>query len=123
MSDNNLDACFTRALIKNKNKNKKIPGFSLHLPNKVSILYKNPFIHGTLFIKKSVINKLGNYNEKFIYAQDYKLFKDLIVQKYKIGVIKKPLYELNMQNNISTNYKKEQDYYAQCVRKNKLPEN
>ena len=121
LSDNNLDACFTRALIKNKNK--KIPGFSLHLPNKVSILYKNPFIHGTLFIKKSVINKLGNYNEKFIYAQDYKLFKDLIVQKYKIGVIKKPLYELNMQNNISTNYKKEQDYYAQCVRKNKLPEN
>ena len=74
-----------------------------------------------MFIKKSVINKLGNYDEKFIYAQDYKLFKDLIVQKYNIGVINKPLYELNMENNISTNHREEQNYYSQCVRKNMEP--
>ncbi len=119
LKSNNFDACFTRALIKNKNK--KIPGFSFYLPHGISIFYKNPFIHGTLFIKKSVINKLGNYDEKFIYAQDYRLFKDLIVQKYKIGVINKPLYELNMENNISTNHREEQNYYSQCVRKNIEP--
>ena len=68
-------------------------------------------------IKKSVLNKLGNYNEKFKYSQDYKLMSDLIESKYKIKIINTPLYKLNTVNNISSNKKKEQEYYAKCIRK------
>ena len=47
--------------------------------------------------------------------------KDLIEKKYKVKIIKKPLYELNMENNISSLYRKEQEYYAKCVRKDITP--
>ena len=68
-----------------------------------------------------VLTNLGGYNENFYYAQDYKLMKDLIEKKYKVKIIKKPLYELNMENNISSLYRKEQEYYAKCVRKDITP--
>ena len=66
--------------------------------------------------------EIGKYDELFYYSQDYKLFSDLIQRKYKFKVINKPLYFLNTVNNISTNNKKEQEYYANCV-KNKLVPN
>tara|TARA_B100001996_G_C18478354_1_gene522790 strand:- start:531 stop:788 length:258 start_codon:yes stop_codon:yes gene_type:complete len=83
--------------------------------------FKNPFIHGTLLIKKKVLNDLGNYDEKFIYSQDYKLFFDFLNSGYKIKNLNKILYYLNMENNISTNFSSEQKYYADCVRKNISP--
>ena len=60
---NNLDFCTSRALIKGTNK--KIPGFSYFLPYQYLIKYKNPFIHGSLMIKKEVMNEIGSYNTKF----------------------------------------------------------
>ncbi len=84
--------------------------------------FKNPFIHGTLFIKKSILLDVGKYDENFYYAQDYKLMKTLIDNNYKFKIFRKPLYELNMENNISTNKRSEQSYYANCVKKNMIPE-
>ena len=84
---NNLDACTTRSI--NKKTNKKIPGLSFYIPFKILLFYKNPFIHGTLLIKKSVLNKIGNYDETFYFAQDFKLMKDLIDKKFKVGILKK----------------------------------
>ena len=43
--------------------------------------------------------------------------KDLIDNNYKYSVIKKPLYILNMKDNISIKKFDEQEYYADCVRK------
>ena len=83
---------------------------------------KNPFIHGSLMIKKSVLYDLGKYNEKFYYAQDYKLMSDLVKKNYKTKIIKEPLYVLNQKNNISTNFKNSQEYFANCVKKNIDPE-
>ena len=85
------------------------------------INYLKPFIHGTLLIKKQVLENINGYDERFYYAQDYKLFKDLIKQNFKFKVINSPLYYLNTTNNISSNKKKEQYYYASCVRNNKIP--
>ena len=39
-------------------------------------------------IKKSVLYDLGKYNEKFYYAQDYKLMSDLVKKNYKTKIIK-----------------------------------
>ncbi len=114
---NNLDFCSSRALVKNSNK--KIPGISYYLPIRKVMKVKNPFIHGTLFIKRKVLDEVGLYDEKFYYAQDYKLMRDLLHRKYKYKIINKPLYLLNMENNISTTKRKEQAYFANLVKKNK----
>jgi glycosyltransferase involved in cell wall biosynthesis len=111
----NFDVCFTRAV--NKEKNRPIPRFSYYLPSSFVVKYKNPFIHGTMLIKKEILNRMGNYNEKFYYSQDYYLFKRLIENRVKIKYINDQLYILNTKNNISTNFLEDQNYYAQCVRK------
>ena len=67
-----LDACTTRAFIKNTKKS--IPRYSHLLPINFVIKYKNPFIHGTLMIRKNAVLNIGMYDENLKYAQDYKLF-------------------------------------------------
>jgi len=119
LNKHNIKVCTTRALIKNSSK--KIPGFSFYIPKKIIIRHKNPFIHGTLLIEKDLINRMGNYDEKFYYAQDYELFSKLIKNKYNVKTLKEPLYVLNTTNNISTYKKQEQQYYADCVKNNLVP--
>ena len=95
-----LDACTTRAFIKNTKKS--IPRFSYLLPVNFVIKYKNPFIHGTLMVRKNAVLNVGMYDENIKYAQDYKLFIELLKKNYKIKILKNKLYVLNMENNISS---------------------
>ena len=71
--------------------------------------------------KKNIIEKVGGYDEKFIYSQDYKLAFDLINLGFKLRIMKNVLYKSNFINNISTTKKKEQEYYANCVRRGIIP--
>ena len=115
MEKHNLDACTTLATI---DELKGTRPFLSHLfPKKLIIKYKNPFIHGSLLIKKKVLENVGMYDEKFKYAQDYKLMFDLIRLNHKLKIINQPLYKLNTKDNISTKNIKEQNYYANCVKK------
>jgi len=115
MEKNNLDACTTLATI---DELKRTRPFLSHLfPKKLIIKYKNPFIHGSLLIKKRVLENVGMYDEKFKFAQDYKLMFDLIRLNHKLKIINQPLYKLNLKDNISTRNIKEQNYYANCVKK------
>ena len=82
---------------------------------------KNPFIHGSLLIKKEALNLVNNYDERFYYAQDYKLMRDLIDNNLKVKIMSEALYSLNMQNNISSNKRTEQEFFANCVKKNLNP--
>ena len=113
--NNQLDFCTTRAV--RSDNQKKIPGLSYFLPNKIVVNYKNPFIHGTLLIKKEIFEKYGMYDESFYYAQDYELVKRLLHYKCKYKVLKEPEYFLNMTNNISNNFSNEQKKYAELVKK------
>jgi glycosyltransferase EpsE len=119
LTDGKYDLCFTRAKLKDSGK--FIPGLSYYIPPKVSIKYKNPFIHGSLMIKKSVLEKLNYYDENFYYAQDYKLFKDAMMNNYQIKYLNKAMYLLNTKDNISTLNKNEQKYYADCIKKGVNP--
>ena len=65
---------------------------------------------------------IGGYDEDFIYAQDYKLFVDLVRNGSKFKNINKVLYKLNTTNNISVNKKDIQGYYADCVKNNLRPD-
>ena len=114
MNKHNLDACTTRA--RTIGSNKLRPRFTIYFPNKLIIKFKNPFIHGTLLIKKEIINSVGNYDENFYYAQDYKLFFDLLSKGYKIKTMKTSCYFLNIKNNISTNFKEEQAFFANKIK-------
>ena len=100
---------------------RKIPNISFYFPKRYIIKYKNPFIHGSLLIKKNVLNDIGNYDERFYYSQDYKLMSDLIKQNKKIKTLRQPLYNLNLKNNISSKNAEEQEYFAKCVRLNVNP--
>lgn len=116
MKSKNIQICTSRAYVKNTNK--KIPGATRFLPSKIVIKHKNPFVHGTLMIKKSTMESYGCYNESFKYAQDYELFYRMINNGEKIVKLKEPLYVLNMKNNISTIYREEQMKYAKLARSN-----
>ena len=113
-----LDACTTRAHIKNSKRS--IPRFSHLLPLSIVIKYKNPFIHGTLMIRKSVILNIGMYDENIKYAQDYKLFVELLKKNYKIKILRKKLYVLNMKNNISSLKKEEQQSFFKKIQQDNL---
>jgi glycosyltransferase involved in cell wall biosynthesis len=95
---------------------KKIPNMSYNFPYKLVMKLKNPFIHGTLGIKKEVLHDVGLYDERFYYAQDYHLYKKLIMSKYKIIKLREIHYILNMESNISNLFKDEQDAYASIVK-------
>lgn len=116
---NKVSAVCTRSL--NINKNKKIPGISYFFPTWLKMKYKNPYIHGTLMIKKNVLEEVNYYDEDFFYAQDYKLFLDLIRNGYKIKNLNKVLYFLNTENNISSKFKMEQEYFFQCAKNRVSP--
>jgi glycosyltransferase involved in cell wall biosynthesis len=114
-----IDACTTRSRVMQTNM--KRPGISFYLPNKILIKIKNPFIHGTLLIKKNVIKDIGFYDERFYYAQDYKLFTDLIRKGYKVKTMNQTLYSLNIKNNISSDNLEKQNHFARCVRNGLAP--
>ena len=118
MFRNNLDAVYSRA-IRNDNL-KLLPKYSFYFPDRLVIKFKNPFIHGTLLAKKDAIKSVGNYDEKIVYAQDYKLAKDLLDSNFKVKTIKEPLYKINMSENISNLKKKEQQHYANLIKKGKF---
>ena len=111
-----LDGCTTKALIKNSIS--YIPNKSFYINKKLIMKLKNPFVHGSLMIKKINLQKIGGYNEKFYYAQDYKLMADLIREGSKIKILNEIQYVLNTKENISTKFSKEQAYYAGLVKKN-----
>ena len=115
----NLDFVSSRAI--SLQTKKYIPNISFNLPYKFLIRYKNPFIHGTLIIKKNVLLELGNYDERFKYAQDYKLMIDALDKQYKYKVLRKPYYLLNTRNNISNLFRDEQKYFADCARNRLKP--
>ena len=115
----NYDIVTSRAVIKNKEV--KIPKYSHLFPNKIVMKYKNPFIHGTLFLDKNIFEEVGGYDENFYFAQDYKLYFDCYKKGKKINIINEVLYELNDKDNISNKNKEEQKYYFNCARKNITP--
>lgn len=119
LKKNKFDAVYSRTFLKGT---KKIsPKITHYLPKKIVIKYKNPYIHGTLLIKRKALKAVNFYDEDFYYAQDLKLVLDLQKTNYKIGIMNDPLYILNTENNISSNNKNQQEYYANCARKNINP--
>lgn len=112
--ENKLDGSTTRSI--NLQTSKKMPKYSFYLPQNQVIKFRNPHIHGTLVIKKEVLESVNFYDEDFYYAQDYMLFAKLLRQDYKIGKLNEVLYKSNTINNISTENIEKQNYFANKVK-------
>tara|TARA_B110000003_G_C16642676_1_gene530783 strand:+ start:1230 stop:1928 length:699 start_codon:yes stop_codon:yes gene_type:complete len=110
----NLDGCSTKSFMVQKKTTS--PKYSSYLNPRFVSLFKNPFIHGSLIIKRAAINKINNYNEDFLYTQDFKLTSDLINNGFKLRVLNEALYESNTVNNISSNYHNEQKSFAKKIK-------
>ena len=74
--NNKFQAVFTRSY--NLNKNTSMQKISYLIPYRILVNFRNPFVHGTMLINSKIIKKLGGYDESFYFAQDYKLYRDLI---------------------------------------------
>lgn len=117
LTTTNFSICTTRS--QSMQTLKKVPKFSYFLPKKIILKYKNPFIHGTLMIKKQAYLDVGGYDIDYKYAQDYKLILDLYDAGKKIKTLNEILYYLNTKDNISTLNADEQKYYFNLARKNR----
>ncbi len=83
-------------------------------PDEISIFLsqQNCFGHGTVMFRKEAILKVGGYDEKFYYAQDYDLWLRL-EKRFKIANIKEPLYLWRAnEKGISFRRQTEQKVYA-----------
>ena len=116
MINNSIDLCCCRTwLTQNK---RSSPRISYFFPKKLLLLFQNPFVHGTFVVKKSVLDEIGGYDEKFMFAQDYKLICDLYLKNYRIKYLWNVLYETNKSSeSISKLRKVEQQTYADQIKK------
>ena len=71
-------------------------------------------------IRKNAVLNIGMYDENIKYAQDYKLFIELLKKNYKIKILKSKLYVLNMENNISSLKKEDQQSFFRKIQKENL---
>jgi glycosyltransferase involved in cell wall biosynthesis len=53
---------------------------------------KNPLIHSSIFFKKEILKEIKQYDENFIYAQDFSFYSK-VIKRYKISVIPQTLIE------------------------------
>ena len=106
--------CCSRALLMESRK--IIPRFSYYFPDKFVALFKNPFIHGTLIMRKDILIQMNGYDEQFIFSQDYKLMVDILKKSVKIKYLIEPLYILGETNNrISSKYLAQQNKYSRKI--------
>lgn len=84
-------------------------GLSIPSRGKLSVHF---MCHGTIFIRKRCLEKIGLYREIFEYAQDYDLWLR-IGDEFEVENLKEPLYKLRVHEaSISTREKLKQDLYA-----------
>jgi len=97
----NFDVVGSNAIYRNEN-NKLIKKTNLILNEKIIkqlILFRNPFIHSTLMIKKNFF-KTNLYNKKFMRCQDYELWIRSI-EKFKFTNMRAYLVTRMEKNNFS----------------------
>jgi glycosyltransferase involved in cell wall biosynthesis len=72
----------------------------------------NPFFHSSVVFRREIYEKLGGYNEKYYYAQDYEYWVR-ILSKYKAYNIPETLaYHRIDKNNISVRKEKKQRFFS-----------
>ncbi len=87
-----------------------------HNEIKKMLVIGNTFGHGSVMIRKSCLDKIGLYREKFLYAQDYDLWLR-IAENYKVANINKVLYMQRRSSKCLSRSKlsKQLDYHLLAI--------
>lgn len=101
-------------LINQKNKQiglKRFPSDHQHI--RASVLRYCPFIHPTWMFRRSALKEIGDYNEKFPFAQDYELVLRFLT-RFRTANLAEPLlkYRVNSASAISLKNLKKQELFA-----------
>lgn len=62
--------------------------------------FYNPFVHGSMMIRRDLIESVGGYNEQYRYVQDYELWSRLL-PKTRTHNLKTPLYVRSVHSQTS----------------------
>ena len=68
------------------------------------ILYENIIAHSTVLYKKKLIQRIGNYPNKFKYAQDYAFYLKAF-KKFKLEIYKEKLISLRIAHKDSETFR------------------
>lgn len=60
------------------------------------LTWRNPFCHGSVAIRKSVLDQVGGYNESLLYSQDYDLWVRLEASGAKFSCVPEALYNYSI---------------------------
>lgn len=71
----------------------------------LSLLFRTPFAHPTILVKKSIIQRY-RYNEEYKYSQDYELWCRMALDSIKMGNIPEILLKYRCSDNQITSLKK-----------------
>jgi len=69
-----------------------------------SIVRRNPFAHPSVIYRKNAIKSLGNYSEQYHFAQDFKLWIE-VMKRFKVANLREPLTKYRthpLQNSFKT---------------------
>ena len=69
-----------------------------------SIARQNPFAHPSVIYRKNAIKSLGNYSEQYHFAQDFKLWIE-VMKRFKVANLEEPLTKYrthSLQNSFKT---------------------
>lgn len=69
-----------------------------------SIVRQNPFAHPSVIYRKNAIKSLGNYSEQYHFAQDFKLWIE-VMKRFKVANLREPLTKYRthpLQNSFKT---------------------
>jgi hypothetical protein len=65
-----------------------------------NFLFNNLIVHSSIFFKRELIKKIGNYPPKFKYAQDYAFYLKAF-KHFKLEIIKKSLVKIRFNHKDS----------------------
>ena len=110
-----LDMVSTRAYIESSSRIG--PRLSSYFPIKYQLLYCNPVVHGSMFMRSQSYWRVGGYNRDYKYSQDYDLACRMALADQRIAIIRQCLYFLGSPlSRISVMKAKEQAEAFESIR-------
>ncbi|EGQ8523565.1 TPA: glycosyltransferase family 2 protein [Vibrio parahaemolyticus] len=78
--------------------------------------FSNPFLHSSILIRMSILEKVGYYNQEFTFAQDYELWSRILKVTQGENLPEILSYRRYSENMISITKERSQRYYALRVK-------
>ena len=118
MKTENYQLCGTWSYLCDLNENIILPQETPITQNEIrkSIMLHNPFIHSTVMVEKAIFSKVGLYDPRFPYTEDYDLWMRVISMGYSAYNLPEYLLQqyITEQSVTRKNWRRNRLYYIKC---------